>query len=206
MMPSTANLALFAAAAMVLLLVPGPVVLFTVARSIEFGPRAGLISVAAAAVGDTFHAALAAFGIAALLTAFPSALLVIQILGGLYLLRLGLQALRARPTSELNGAPRQRNIFREGVIVAILNPKTALFFLAFLPQFVDRQRSDVTLQMLVLGALFVVMALAMNSLFAVAAGAARRLLQQPRLLLIQTRIAGTLYLALGLTTLIMSRH
>ncbi len=205
-MPSSANLLLFAGAALVLLLVPGPVVLFTVARSLQFGPRAGLVSVAAAAVGDSFHAALAAFGVAALLTAFPTALLAVQILGGLYLLQLGVAAWRTAPQARPDSTALERDVFRQGVIVAILNPKTALFFLAFLPQFIDRTRSDATLQMLVLGALFVVMALFMNSLFALAAGAARSLLLRPRFVLLQTRIAGTLYLLLGLTTLLFSRH
>ncbi|HSD83688.1 MAG TPA: LysE family translocator, partial [Anaerolineae bacterium] len=143
------NLPVFLLAALILLLTPGPAVLYIVARSLDQGRLAGLVSVLSIEVGNSVHVLAAALGLSALLLSSALAFSVVKYLGAAYLIYLGLRRLLSRdaaqPTATLQRQSLRR-IFRQGVVVAVLNPKTALFFLAFLPQFVDPARGSAAAQ------------------------------------------------------------
>src|SRR5689334_9943274 len=156
-MPGFHSLALFLAAGLALNLTPGPDMLYVAARGASEGRAAGIVSALGIGVGTLVHIALVAVGLAALLAAVPIAHLALRLGGAAYLIWLGVRALRAAPGSGAVGqlAPAPLGaIFRQGVITNVLNPKVALFFLAFLPQFVDASRGNPALQVVVLGLLF----------------------------------------------------
>ncbi len=140
-----------------LLAIPGPAVLYVTSRTIGLGRSAGLVSALGIGVGTLVHVAAAAVGLSALLMSSAAAFSAVKYLGAAYLIYLGVQKLRREeyldPSQE---APRVKlsRVFGQGIIVNILNPKTALFFFAFLPQFVDASRGNVALQILFLGTLF----------------------------------------------------
>ncbi|MBZ0283007.1 MAG: LysE family translocator [Anaerolineae bacterium] len=202
-----ANFSLFLAAALVLLLTPGPAVLFIIARSVEQGRKAGLVSVLAVESGNFFHALAAAVGLSAILVSSALAFDVVKYLGAAYLIYLGIKTLRTQVSAENTQAVEQkshRQIFSQGVIVSILNPKTALFFFAFLPQFVDSSRAAAP-QMLLLGTVFVIMATVTDGLYALAAGTAGRWLRgNLAFLRFQRYFAGTVYIGLGITAALSS--
>ena len=151
------SLALFMTATLALNLAPGPDMLYVSTRSLTQGRRAGVISALGIAAGSVVHTVLIASGLAALLRALPLAYEIVRFAGAAYLIWLGVQALRSK-SGPVSGKPLDRasewTIFRQGAVTNILNPKVALFFLAFLPQFVDPQRGSVALQIVVLGCLF----------------------------------------------------
>jgi len=186
----------------VLLLTPGPAVLYIVTRSMGEGRRVGLISVLGVHAGTLVHVTAAAAGLSALLAASAVAFSVVKYLGGAYLIYLGVRRLLDRssalasPSAPAAGA---RRAFLDGAIVNILNPKTALFFLAFLPQFVDVARGAVGAQILALGLVFVVLGLITDGLYALGAGSAAQWLRRsPRFLGSERWISGTIYIGLGL--------
>jgi threonine/homoserine/homoserine lactone efflux protein len=195
-MPSPATLAVFAAATAVLLLLPGPSVLFIVARTLEHGRRGGLISMLGVETGALLHVLAATAGLSALVTASPGALIAVKLAGAGYLLVLGVRALRG--TGAAAAAPStSRRLFRQGLLVDALNPKTAMFFLAFLPQFIDPAAGSVALQTLVLGLCFVALATLSDGAYALLAGAvASRARRGTRL----KRVSGVAYLGLGAFT------
>ena len=144
----------FIAAALVLLLTPGPGVMYIVARSIGQGPRAGLVSVLGLSAGALVHVAAAAAGISTILLASATAFGLVKAAGAAYLIYLGIRTLLARgavASTEVCTPRSSRRLFADGVLVSVLNPKIALFFLAFLPQFVDPTRGPVAQQILLLG-------------------------------------------------------
>jgi threonine/homoserine/homoserine lactone efflux protein len=202
--PDTANLALFVVAALALLAVPGPAVLYVVARSIHQGRRAGLASVLGIHVGTLVHIAAATLGLSALIVSSAVAFTAVKIAGAVYLVGLGLWTLfarRAEPDVALGGERNLRRAFAQGIVVNVLNPKTALFFLAFLPQFVDRDASHPAVQIAVLGLLFAVLGLVTDSLWALAAGTAGGLLRRSRRFVrTQRYVTGTVYVGLGVAT------
>ena len=151
--PSSAQLWLFCLAALVLLAIPGPAVLYIVVQSAEQGRRAGLASVAGVHVGTLVHVAAASIGLSALIVASATAFTAVKYAGAAYLVLLGARKLVGRSSDEQPPRPPDalRRAFVRGAIVNVLNPKTALFFLAFLPQFVDAGRGGVWSQALVLG-------------------------------------------------------
>jgi threonine/homoserine/homoserine lactone efflux protein len=145
------RLPIFILATIILLLTPGPAVLYIIARSIDQGRIAGLVSVLSIEVGNFFHAVAAAVGLSALLFSSATAFSVVKYLGAAYLVYLGVRKLFSHSTNlqETKVETQSlRQVFSQGVTVAIFNPKTALFFLAFLPQFVDRSKGQVGLQWL----------------------------------------------------------
>jgi threonine/homoserine/homoserine lactone efflux protein len=202
--PDAANLALFAVAALALLVVPGPAVIYVVARSIHQGRRAGLASVLGIHVGTLVHIAAATAGLSALLVSSSIAFTAVKIAGAVYLIALGLWTLFSRrPEAEvaLGGEQNLRRAFAQGIVVNVLNPKTALFFLAFLPQFVDADTSHPAVQIAVLGILFALLGLVTDSLWAVAAGTAGGLLRRSRRFVRGQRyVTGTVYVGLGVAT------
>jgi len=141
MMPEPSTLAVFVLAAVALLVTPGPAVLYIVARSVEQGRWAGLVSALGVHVGTLVHVAAAALGLSALLVSSALAFDIVKYLGALYLMYLGIRRLLTSDAAAAASAaaPRSlRRLFAQGIVVNILNPKTALFFLAFLPQFTTR--------------------------------------------------------------------
>jgi threonine/homoserine/homoserine lactone efflux protein len=206
-LPEPKAFALFLAAALALLLTPGPAVLFIVARSVELGRKAGLVSALGAATGTLFHIAAAALGLSALLLSSALAFSVVKWLGAGYLVWIGLRILLGRGNGETPAARAPRaplsQVYRQAVVVNLLNPKTALFFFAFLPQFVDPARGMVAAQLATLGAIFALLGVVTDSLWALAAGSiAGRLRRNPRLARRQRWIVGTTYLALGVAAAI----
>lgn len=199
---STTNLALFIPAALVLLLTPGPVVLYIVTRSIDQGRRAGLVSVLGSEIGNLCHVFAAALGLSAILLSSTLAFDVVKYLGAAYLIYLGIRKLRSSDAivdESVKRAPLRR-IFLQGIVVAVLNPKTALFFFAFLPQFVDRSKGAVSLQILFLGLIMVTMAIISDSIYALMAGTAGKWLRgNLRFLRFQRYLSGSVYIGLGIT-------
>jgi threonine/homoserine/homoserine lactone efflux protein len=196
------KLPLFLFASIVLLLTPGPAVLYIIARSLDQGRLAGLVSVVSIELGNSVHVIAATLGFSALLLSSVWAFMAVKYLGAVYLVYLGLRHFfsRAKLSPEVNLNPQSlRRIFSQGVVVAVLNPKTALFFLAFLPQFVDQTRGPVAWQMLALGCMFVGMAIISDGLYALLAGTAGQWLKGSRgFLRAQPYFTGSVYLGLGL--------
>ncbi len=204
MIPSHSSLLLFVSAAVVLLAIPGPAVLYVTSRSIGLGKSAGLVSALGIGVGTLVHVAAAAVGLSALLMSSAAAFSLVKYLGAAYLIYLGVQKLRGTESLELSEeAPRAKlsRVFAQGIIVNILNPKTALFFFAFLPQFADASRGNVAVQILFLGTLFAVMGVTSDSLWALFAGTvARRLSRSTRWMHTQRYVSGGMLISLGVAT------
>lgn len=172
-MLDAAGFLVFLAASISLLLMPGPAVLYVVARSIHQGRRAGIVSVLGLHVGTLVHVSAAALGLSAILAASTPAFSVVKILGAGYLIFLGVRTLTSHEEVDGIGTVRQaslRRVFSQGVVVNILNPKLGLFFFAFLPQFVDPSPGTAGMQMLLLGLLFVGLGLITDSAYALLAG------------------------------------
>ena len=195
-MPEPHTLLVFAAASIVLAVVPGPAVIYIVTRSVRHGRRAGLVSTAGVAAGNLVHVAAAAVGLSALLASSATAFNVVRYAGAAYLVFLGLRVLLGKEDDDQHERPAvgRRRLFWEGAVVSALNPKTALFFLAFLPQFVDPAQGAVALQAFVLGSCFVALASVSDSGYALLAGTAGNRLRRGRLL---ARMSGGVYLGLG---------
>jgi len=201
MLPAPPLFAAFIAASLILAVTPGPGVLYIVTRTLAQGRRAGLASVAGVALGNLANACAAALGLAALFAVSSLAFTVVKFAGAAYLIWLGVRALRAPlPTGAVDVRPaRAARIFRDGFVVSLLNPKTALFFAAFLPQFMSPGAASLP-QSLLLSGLFVLIAAGTDSAYALAAGALA-----PRLRSGATRSAGrylcaAVYVGLGLLT------
>jgi threonine/homoserine/homoserine lactone efflux protein len=202
--PDPSSLGVFVVAALALLLVPGPAVLYVVARSIHQGRRAGLASVLGIHVGTLVHIAAATVGLSALVVSSAVAFTAVKIAGAVYLVGLGLWTLfsrRAEPEVALGGERNLRRAFAQGIVVNVLNPKTALFFLAFLPQFVDVDAAHPALQIAFLGLLFAALGLVTDSIWALAAGTAGGVLRRSRRFVrVQRYVTGSVYIGLGVAT------
>lgn len=202
-MPTTATLLVFLASTMALLAVPGPSVVYVVTRTLEQGRRAGLVSVLGLETGALVHVALSAVGVTALLAASPWAFPVVKYTGAAYLVVLGVLQLRRRAVHVSGPEPpatSSARLFRAGVLVDLLNPKTGLFFLAFLPQFVEPGRGPVATQVLVLGVGFVVLAAMTDSAYALVTAAVHRRMARRRSAprgRVWERFSGAVYCALG---------
>ncbi len=202
--PSAASIGVFAVAAILLLLTPGPAVLYIVARSVEQGRIAGLVSVCGITTGTLVHVAAAALGLSALLASSALAFSVVKYAGAAYLITIGVRRILSRadaPAAQL-ALPRRSlgRLYRDGFVVNILNPKTALFFLAFLPQFVDPARGAVAFQIAFLGLLFALMGFTSDSLYALAAGTAGRWVKRNgRYLRWERYLTGGVFIGLGVT-------
>ena len=206
-MPSSSTLALFAVAAVTLLVIPGPAVLYIVTRSVDQGRAAGLASVCGVHVGTLVHVAAAALGLSALLVSSATAYHAVRWLGAAYLVWLGIRRLLANDEDarpEADRRPRRLGlgrIFAQGVVVNVLNPKTALFFLAFLPQFVDTSRGSVPFQVVVFGVAFVLLGLVSDGTYALLASTgAGWLRRRPRVARGSRLVSGGVLIGLGLTT------
>lgn len=200
-MLDTTRLALFLVTALVILVTPGPAVLYIIARSVDQGRLAGIVSTLGVGVGTMFHVAAAAFGVSALLAASATAFGVLKYLGVAYLVYLGVRKLMERDPHEsrrIRAPETLGRIFWQGVVVNVLNPKTALFFLAFLPQFIDVSLGHATLQMIVLGLIFVIMGILSDGAWALAAGSAGNWLKgHLGFVRAQRYFSGGVFIALG---------
>ena len=206
-MPETSTLALFAVAALTLLVIPGPAVLYIVTRSVDQGRAAGLASVCGVHVGTLLHVAAAALGLSALLVSSATAYDTVRWLGAAYLVWLGVRRLLAKdePSGSVRGPHASRlglrRVFAQGVVVNVLNPKTALFFFAFLPQFVDPSRGRVPFQVLVLGVAFVLLGLLSDGAYPMAASTgAGWLRRRPGVARASRLVSGGVLISLGVTT------
>jgi threonine/homoserine/homoserine lactone efflux protein len=202
--PDPSMLLLFILGALALAATPGPSVLYIVARGISQGRVAALVSVLGIASGDLVHITAAALGVSALLLSSALAFSVVKYLGAAYLIYLGIHKLRdrevANPT-QLVKRESLRRIFLQGFVVNALNPKAALFFIAFLPQFVNPAKGAVLFQIIFLGVLFTLVASASDSVYALVSGTIGRLLKQnPRFLQTQRYVTGGTYIGLGVAT------
>ncbi|MDF9393725.1 MULTISPECIES: LysE family translocator [Methylococcus] len=194
----------FLLASLALAVTPGPGVLYVVTRSLVQGRGCGLVSVASVAFGNLGNALAASIGLAALFAVSSFAFSVVKSAGAIYLIYLGIRMFRSSsvesPASKPEVAPLGC-VFREGFVVALLNPKTTVFFAAFLPQFLDPS-APAMLQSMVLGALFVAMAAVTDSAYALAAGMAAPALRGNTARRAGLRIGGGLFVSLGIFTVI----
>jgi threonine/homoserine/homoserine lactone efflux protein len=204
-MPDATTLTIFIAATAAVLVVPGPSVLFIVARTLEHGRRGGLVSTLGVETGALLHVGAATVGVSALVASWPAAMLVVKLAGTGYLLVLGVRALRrsgdvAFPGAGPAGSTTGR-LFRQGLLVDALNPKTTMFFLAFLPQFVDPAAGAVAMQSLAFGLCFVALATLSDGGYALLAGTvAERLRRSPAARARVRRASGAAYIGLGAIT------
>jgi threonine/homoserine/homoserine lactone efflux protein len=201
--PDLSHLFLFVLASAVLLITPGPAVLYIIARSVDQGHLAGLVSVCAIETGNFVHVVAATLGLSVLLLSSALAFTFVKYLGAAYLIYLGLRKLFAEDAEEPRAegrSQRLRYIYSQGVVVAALNPKTALFFVAFLPQFVDPTRGSIAGQVFILGCLFVMLAVISDGLYALLAGTVGQWVKGTRPALRAGRfVVGGLYIGLGVT-------
>jgi len=200
-LPSWPILAAFLAASFLLAVTPGPGVLYIITRSITQGRRSGFASVAGVALGNLGAALGAAFGLGALFALSSSAFLVVKYAGALYLIYLGVQALRtptAKTPDDVLSVESSVRVFREGFLVALLNPKTIVFFGAFLPQFMSADAAPI-LQSITLGALFVGIAAVTDTAYALAAAYTAPMLLRAQAVRSAGRyLTGGAFLGLGL--------
>jgi threonine/homoserine/homoserine lactone efflux protein len=208
-MPTGSTIALFLLAAAALAVVPGPAVAYIVTQSIDQGRRAGLVSAFGVASGGLVHVAAATVGLSALIASSATAFTMVKLVGAAYLILVGIRRILAGDTEETEPralrAPLPR-IYRQGVIVNVLNPKTALFFLAFLPQFVDPDRGAVWPQVAVLGVIFVSVAVLSDVTYALVSDAiAGRIRRTGTGAKVRRWLTGGVFVALGVTAAVARR-
>jgi threonine/homoserine/homoserine lactone efflux protein len=207
-MPSPGHLALFTLAALAMNAAPGPSNLYVLSRSVAQGVSAGLVSALGLALGSLFHVGLAVVGLAALLRYAPAAYDAIRLIGAAYLIYLGFKLLRDRPANRSVTGARTRpfgRILFDAALVEILNPKTALFFLAFLPQFVEPAAGPAAPQLLLLGLIVTLTALPCDALVALAGSRLARMLTNTARRHWPNRLAGSTLIGLGLYAAAMRR-
>ncbi len=209
-MPKLETLMIFSAAAIAITLVPGPSMLYVASRSIVHGRTAGIWSAFGLATGLLIHTVSASLGLSAVFIHFPLAFLVVKYLGAIYLIYLGIQMLITKksisqpPTT--SPPLSSLRIYGQGIVTEVLNPKTALFFLSFLPQFIDPLQGTSAIQMMTLGFILVFTALVADLLIAITGGTlSKSVLAQPLLQKVQNWIAGTVLIALGFRLAISDR-
>ncbi|ESY05976.1 lysine transporter LysE [Mesorhizobium sp. LNJC399B00] len=189
--------------------IPGPATLLTVARATSSGTRVGVATGAGVAAGDVFHTIMAMVGISAIIATSATLFSVVKYIGAAYLVYLGIRAIIERiPADPTAGALAisASKAFRQAVLTEVLNPKTALFFLAFLPQFVRPENGSVMLQLMTLGIVFVLLGLFSTVVFAVSAGRLGTFLRRnPSVVKWQGKVVGGIYCALGVRLALQQR-
>jgi threonine/homoserine/homoserine lactone efflux protein len=196
------NFALFLATSIAITFAPGPDNLQVLARGISQGRAAGLVAALGFAAGVSFHTTLAALGVAAVLRSSPLAFQILKLAGAAYLVWIGVKALRSQGLAAAGDKPRQplSSIFRQSVVGNMMNPKVTLFFVVFLPQFVDAHGAQpVTLQMLELGLVFMAQTVVVFSIFGLCAGTIGGWLKRrPRAGVWLDRLAGLTFIIIGI--------
>jgi threonine/homoserine/homoserine lactone efflux protein len=207
-MPGASTFALFSLAAIALAVVPGPAVAYIVTQSVDKGRRAGLFSALGVATGGSVHVAAATIGLSALIASSAAAFTVVKLVGAAYLIVVGIRRILSRDQDAAVDMPPAtiRQLYVQGVVVNVLNPKTALFFLAFLPQFIEPHSGSVSLQVALLGVVFVVIALASDVTYALLADAlAGRIRRTGRGARVRRWATGGIFVALGLSAAVARR-
>ncbi len=209
-LPEPGNIMLFLTVATLLIVMPGPAVLYIMTKSIEHGYKAGIVSVLGIGVGGLTHVLFAGIGISAILVASATAFTIVKYLGAIYLIYLGIKKLTGKNSFNKKQSPGKKRqlskIFYEGVLVNVLNPKTAIFFFAFLPQFVSLEKGGVTSQIIFLGLLFIATAILSDMLYVLISGRLGSWMKNNACYQrIQKYVIGTVYIMLGLLTLSMSQ-
>ena len=208
-MPDPTLWGLFVVASMVLLLTPGPAVLFIVARSVQQGRTAGLVSVLGIHLGTIVHILAAAVGLSALIVSSALAFAIVKYLGAAYLIWMGVRTFMAKesgPEMPMVPVKSLHSAFRDGFVVNLFNPKTAIFFLAFLPQFVDPARSGLHWQILILGLTFMGLGILSDGIFALLAGAVGDVLRRnQRFQRLLRWFSGASFIGLGITAALATR-
>jgi len=201
--------ATFVVASMAIIIVPGPSVLFTLARGVAWGRSVAVLTVLGNSIGTLLLSVIVAVGLGPLLSHSRAFAITLQVAGGLYLLWLGFEALRHRHQHAQAMAKREDerpsnfNIVRQGFIVGMLNPKSLVFFAAVFPHFVDRSRGNVTLQLLIFGGLFSVMAFCSDATWGIIAGTAREWLSgSPTRLVVLRTVGACVMMSLGVIILV----
>lgn len=200
-MPPLGTLALFCLASLALAVVPGPAVTYVVTHSVDRGRRAGFASALGIMSGSLVQVAAATAGLSALVASSATAFTAVKLVGAAYLVAVGIRRILTgdAPAAETQPAPLRR-LYAHGVVVNVLNPKTAIFFLAFLPQFVDAHRGSVSLQVAVLGCLFTAIAFASDTTYALLADlVAGRLRHTGAGARLRRYLTGGVFVALGAT-------
>jgi threonine/homoserine/homoserine lactone efflux protein len=199
-MPAGSTLLLFAGASLALLAIPGPAVIYVVTRSLDQGRAAGIVSMLGVETGTFAYALAAAAGLTGLIAASETGFTVVRYAGAAYLLYLGVRKLRERDQPETTLLSARSRLYLKGLLVQLLNPKIAIFFLAFLPQFVDSSRGPIAVQTLVLGTVFTVLAVLSDGAYVLLAGAVGRWLRTGRHAGRRlARLSGGVYIGLGVS-------
>ena len=197
----SSTLITFSIAALIIIVIPGPAVLFIITQSIESGRNAGLISVSGILTGGFIHVITASLGVAAIFAASPLAFNLLKFLGAAYLIFLGISTFRNKRSGKSKGIIYKKNnthIYRQGVWVNLLNPKAALFLLAFLPQFTDPSKGLLSLQIFILGILFITFAAISDAAYALlAAQIGLWLKSHPNSGIFQKYFSACIYILLG---------
>jgi threonine/homoserine/homoserine lactone efflux protein len=199
-MSDGSTLLLFVGASLALLAIPGPAVIYVVTRSIEHGRAAGMTSMLGVETGTFAYALAAAAGLSGLIAASVTAFTIVKYAGAAYLVYLGVRKLLERDQAQDAVAAGRSRLFLKGALVQLLNPKIAIFFVAFLPQFVDRSGGPVAAQILVLGTIFTLLAILSDGAYVLLAGAVSGWLRSGRRARSWlARFSGGIYIGLGLT-------
>lgn len=199
-MPDLNSLISFAVASVALLVIPGPAVIYIVNRSVADGRQIGLAAVVGLELGTFMHVLAATVGLSAILATSENAFNVVKYLGASYLILIGLRTLTRKPEAISTSASSmtQSQAFRQGFIINTLNPKIALFFLSFLPQFIDPNISSNAQQSLILGSVFVLCGFVIDGIYALTASSLREVLVKGKALpFIQQYVAGVVFVLLG---------
>ena len=208
-MTDLSSVVTFAVASLALLLIPGPAVIYVLNRSVADGREIGFAAVAGLELGNLVHVIAASAGLSAVLATSATAFNTVKWLGAGYLVFVGVRTLLVAPrmvSGDMPSTTRSR-AFRQGVIVNTLNPKVALFFLSYLPQFIDADNGAAWSQSLVLGSIFVAIGFVTDGTYAITASALRQVLLSGRTLpFVQRYVAGTVFVALGVMAATTSRH
>lgn len=192
----------FLASSVLIILAPGPAQALVLARTIGCGRRSGMMTAIGLNVGTLVHAIAAGLGVSTILATSAIAFSIVKLAGAGYLIYLGIKALLARDRAELSSVPssnRSGHAFLMAVLTGVLNPKLALFFLAFLPQFVDQERGPVFLQFVILGSIIAAIDIVYESILAsIAGGISGRVINNRRVRIWRERVTGIALIGLGL--------
>jgi threonine/homoserine/homoserine lactone efflux protein len=198
--PNLSDFITFGIASIALLVIPGPAVIYILNRSVADGRNTALAGVAGLEIGNFMHVVAATLGLSAIIAASATAFTTVKWAGALYLIFIGVRTLLTKPTppDARSSSATARKAFTQGIVVNTLNPKVALFFLSYLPQFIDPSSGSPAAQSFVLGSLFVVLGCCTDAAYAITASALRdRLLAGPALPFVQRYVAGSVFFALG---------
>ena len=208
-MPSVDSIIAFAIASLALLVIPGPAVLYVINRSISDGRSTALAAVAGLEIGNFMHVIAATLGLSAVIAASATAFGVVKWIGAGYLIYTGIRTLSRKPATfnQEQKTLTRRKSFTQGIVVNTFNPKVALFFLSFLPQFIDTEKGSTALQSLVLGSIFVLLGMCSDGLYAILASALRGpLLRGKSLPIVQRYVAGSVFVLLGVVAATARRN